>query len=77
MHKTVLTLLLPASLLTFSSLPADAADADPSGVKPMSAPAQAEPHMQKVLDALASLGGKPIETLTPEEARCSRRQRTP
>ena len=25
--------------------------------------------MQKVLDALASLGGKPIETLTPEEAR--------
>ena len=30
---------------------------------------KAEPHMQKVLDALASLGGKPIETLTPEEAR--------
>ncbi|MBC7501021.1 MAG: alpha/beta hydrolase [Herminiimonas sp.] len=25
--------------------------------------------MQKVLDALASLGGKPIESLTPEEAR--------
>lgn len=32
-------------------------------------PAKAEPHMQKVLDALGSLGGKPIETLTPEEAR--------
>jgi acetyl esterase len=32
-------------------------------------PAKAEPSMQKVLDALASLGGKPIETLTPEEAR--------
>lgn len=31
--------------------------------------AKAEPHMQKVLDTLASLGGKPIETLTPEEAR--------
>jgi acetyl esterase len=30
---------------------------------------KAEPHMQKVLDALASLGGKPIETLTPQEAR--------
>ncbi|WP_426176499.1 alpha/beta hydrolase [Massilia sp. TWR1-2-2] len=30
---------------------------------------KAEPHMQKVLDALASLGGKPIETLTPAEAR--------
>jgi acetyl esterase len=28
---------------------------------------KAEPHMQKVLDALASLAGKPIETLTPEE----------
>ncbi|MGN6389686.1 MAG: alpha/beta hydrolase [Burkholderiaceae bacterium] len=27
------------------------------------------PSMQKVLDALASLGPKPIETLTPEEAR--------
>ncbi|TWI67260.1 acetyl esterase/lipase [Pseudoduganella lurida] len=32
-------------------------------------PPKAEPKMQKVLDALASLGGKPIETLTPEEAR--------
>jgi acetyl esterase/lipase len=32
-------------------------------------PAKPEAHMQKVLDALASLGGKPIETLTPEEAR--------
>ena len=32
-------------------------------------PPKAEPHMQKVLDALASLGGKPIDTLMPEEAR--------
>ncbi|SMP59476.1 acetyl esterase [Noviherbaspirillum suwonense] len=32
-------------------------------------PPKADPAMQKVLDALASLGGKPIETLTPEEAR--------
>jgi acetyl esterase len=32
-------------------------------------PAKADPEMQKVLDALASLGGKPVETLTPEEAR--------
>lgn len=30
---------------------------------------KAEPHMQKVLDALAALGPKPLETLTPEEAR--------
>ena len=35
---------------------------------PVQAP-KADAHMQKVLDALASLGGKPIETLTPEEAR--------
>lgn len=33
------------------------------------APAAADPQMQKVLDALASLGGKPIETLSPEQAR--------
>lgn len=32
-------------------------------------PAKADAPMQKVLDALGSLGGKPIESLTPEEAR--------
>ncbi len=32
-------------------------------------PPKAEPAMQKVLDALGSLGGKPIDTLTPAEAR--------
>jgi acetyl esterase len=32
-------------------------------------PPKAEPHMQKVLDALESLNGKPIETLSPDEAR--------
>ena len=32
-------------------------------------PPKADAHMQKVLDALKSLGGKPIETLSPEEAR--------
>jgi acetyl esterase len=32
-------------------------------------PPKAEPHMQKVLDALKTLGPKPIETLSPEEAR--------
>src|SRR6478735_12676263 len=32
-------------------------------------PPKAAPDMQSVLDALASLGGKPIETLTPAEAR--------
>jgi acetyl esterase len=34
-----------------------------------SEPPKAEPRMQQVLDALAALDGKPIETLTPQEAR--------
>ena len=33
------------------------------------APAKAALAMQKVIDTLGTLGGKPIETLTPEEAR--------
>ena len=37
-------------------------------------PAKPDMMMQKVLDTMADLGGKPIETLTPEEAR---RQPTP
>lgn len=32
-------------------------------------PPKADPQMQAVLDKLASLGGKPIESLSPEEAR--------
>ena len=32
-------------------------------------PAKAAPAMQKVLDTLGTLGGKPMENLTPEEAR--------
>jgi acetyl esterase/lipase len=51
-------LIAAAAALAAASLPALA-----------TAPAKPEPHMQKVLDALASLGGKPIETLSPEEAR--------
>ena len=31
-------------------------------------PAKAAPAMQKVLDTLGTLGGKPIENLSPEEA---------
>ena len=34
-----------------------------------SEPATPDPQMKVVLDKLASLGGKPIETLSPEEAR--------
>lgn len=37
--------------------------------KPRDTPAKADGPMQKVLDELASLGGKPIETVSPEEAR--------
>lgn len=37
-------------------------------------PPKADPEMQAVLDALDSLGGKPLEELSPEEAR---RQPTP
>lgn len=47
------------------------ADAPPPPVKPMvkRAPPKAAPDMQAVLDAHARLNPKPIETLTPREAR--------
>ena len=45
-----------------------------TGVAAAQTPPKADMAMQKVLDTLASLGGKPIETLTPAEAR---RQPTP
>ena len=47
------------------------ADAPPPMTSANSAtqPAKAAPDMQKVLDALAGLGGKPIESLTPAQAR--------
>lgn len=54
-----LTLLAGAALLLATSAMAQ------SQVKPP----KAEPHMQKVLDAHAALNPKPIESLTPEEAR--------
>ncbi len=46
-------------------------DAPPPSVSAssMTQPAKAAPDMQKVLDALAGLGGKPIESLTPAQAR--------
>lgn len=54
--------------ILFASMAAAALVTSVVVAAPAKAP-KAEPHMQKVLDALASLGGKPIETLTPEEAR--------
>jgi acetyl esterase len=53
-----LTLLAGAALLAANAWAQSAAK-----------PPKAEPHMQKVLDALAALDPKPIEQLAPEEAR--------
>jgi len=39
------------------------------GAVPYSSPPPADPDMQQVLDALAALSGKPIENLSPTEAR--------
>ena len=59
MKKSILFTALAAAALVSGAVYAQAAQQPP----------KAEPHMQKVLDALASLGGKPTETLTPAEAR--------
>ncbi|MFC5550574.1 alpha/beta hydrolase [Massilia aerilata] len=59
MTRTAFTLsALAAALACNAAMAQDAAQ-----------PPKAEAHMQKVLDALKSLNGKPIETLSPEEAR--------
>src|ERR1700680_1541005 len=67
------SLLLPGLFVfLLSSLQAQAADIFQGNQvmnKDLHKPAKAESHMQRVLDALAILGEKPIETLTPEEAR--------
>ncbi len=46
--------------------PAPAGPAMPSAAAPM---AQPDPQMQAVLDQMQKLGAKPLETLTPEQAR--------
>jgi acetyl esterase/lipase len=73
--RTVAHGILAATLLTTTAgvfaQSARSADAPPPAAAPMPAPQppKAAPDMQMVLDALAGLGGKPIETLTPAEAR--------
>lgn len=62
MKKNILFMSMAAAALVTSVAVAAPAEKAPK-------PAKADPAMQKVLDTLASLGGKPIETLTPEEAR--------
>lgn len=67
--------LLMAALLSASAgvlaQSARSPGAPPPAGSPASAtqPPEAAPDMQMVLDALAGLGGKPIETLTPADAR--------
>ena len=59
MKKLTLTVIaLAAGLLAGTAIAQTAAQ-----------PPKAEPNMQKVLDAMAALKPKPIETLSPEEAR--------
>ncbi len=67
-----LVIYVPALTLTTgaqaNSAPAQMPTPTPAGMK------RPDPQMQAVLDKLAALGSKPIETLTPDEAR---RQPTP
>ena len=62
--------VLSTSSYAFAQSPRDA-DAPPpmQAAKTATQPAKAAADMQTVLDALAALGGKPIESLTPAQAR--------
>ena len=73
--KTIMQVAIGAALLTTTSL-ASAQSAMSSNALPLSPPAksstmpvQAAPDMQAVLDAMAALKPKPVETLTPVKAR--------
>jgi acetyl esterase len=65
MTKTLPLTALAAALACNAAMAQDAAQ-----------PPKAEAHMQKVLDALKSLNGKPIETLTRKKRASSRRRPT-
>ena len=73
--RTPLAALVALAMLTTSNLAtaqsARNADAPPPTLPATVAtvPPKPTPDMQKVLDALAGLGGKPIETLTAAQAR--------
>ena len=75
MHRTSPTASSPHSrlLLTCGALVAatlfGCASADPSAMSKTGTNYSADADMQAVLDSLASLGGKPIETLSVAEAR--------
>lgn len=62
-------LALATSVALSTLLAAPAFSADDSAMAKTGTNFKADPDMQAVLDQLASMGGKPIETLTPAEAR--------
>ncbi|RZL56677.1 MAG: alpha/beta hydrolase [Sphingomonas sp.] len=61
--------LLASTAVRAQSAPSPSAPPPPPPPATAMQPPKAAPDMQAVLDALAGLGGKPIETLTPAEAR--------
>lgn len=68
--KTRLTGLAAAAALACGALlAAPAFSADSAAMEKTGTQFKADSDMQAVLDQLASMGGKPIETLTPAEAR--------
>ena len=64
-----LRLAAGVSLTSFTLLAAPAFSADGTNTTKTGTRFKADTDMQAVLDQLAALGGKPIETLTPDEAR--------
>ncbi len=62
-------LLSTTGIALAQSAPSADAPPPPPPAVATTMPPQAAPDMQAVLDQLAKLGGKPIETLTPAEAR--------
>jgi acetyl esterase len=73
MHSSIrLRLLSATAILALGFVSAHAqnsAPTAPQNVASATQPAKADADMQKVLDTLASLNGKPVETLSPSEAR--------
>ena len=64
------------SLLSMGTVPTAQGAAGPDALAKTGTLFKANADMQAVLDALAALNGKPIESLTPEEARMPSGSRT-
>lgn len=65
----VLAVCVAASLAPLAAVPSAHAEANRDAMAKTGTRYDANADMQAVLDALAALNGKPIESLTPEEAR--------